>query len=189
MLTISFKKIPTQELKSFASCVANLHSTLTKRALEAGYKESSKQLVKHYGLPEKGISRKAKPSTAQVLRIRNTEKDQLQAQDESISLLRFVVGSKKMKLKNVRISKRKGLTISLFPGTSWRTKKAFSASMKGNMHLFIKRKVDGKYRIQRQNVPSAFNVLTHDTPMMCIKKSLFDALGKNTFRILKGGKA
>jgi hypothetical protein len=184
MLRISFKNLPTQELRSFANCVARLSSSLSKRALKAGYKESSRQLIKRYGLPTSGASKKSKPSVTQSLRLK---RESLEAQDEPISLLRFVMGPKKMKLKNVRVIKRKGLKISLFPGASWRTKKAFSGMAKGNMHLFIKRKFDGKYKVQRQSVPSAYNVLTHDAPMKCIKRKLVKSMEKNMVKIIHGG--
>ena len=184
MLTISFKEIPTQELKSFADCVARLSSNLSKRALEAGYKESSKQLIKRYGLPEKGFSKKLKPSTSQLLKT-NEVTGTLEAQDEPLSLLRFVVGSKKFRMKNIPVKERKGLTISLFPGTSWKTKKAYSAVANGNLHLFNLVKIEGKETTARQIAPSAYNVLTHDGPLHHIKKSLFDVLGKNTFESLR----
>ncbi len=183
-LKISFKDLPTKELNSFAHCVARLSSNLSKRALEAAHKESSKQLIKHYGLPEKGMSKKMKPSTSQLLKTNETT-GTLEAQDAPLSLLRFVVGSKKFRMKNIPVKKRKGLKLSIFPGTYWKTKKAFSAVSKGNMHLFNRVKIKGKEKTARQTVPSAYNVLTHDEPLACIRESLFDALGKDTFEMVR----
>lgn len=186
MISISFTERPIEQLKSFTKGVAGLSSHLPKVALDAGYAESARQLAKRYDLPNAGYSRKSKPSIPQVLR---TTDSILEALDEPISLLRFVSGSKKMRLKGVSIAERKGLKISLFPGICWRTKKAYSANVKGNMHLFIRRKVDGKYRMKKQNVPSAFNVLTHEAPMKSIEKHLLDVLEIDTFEFLRKGSA
>ena len=172
MFRLSIKPKPSTELKDFSKFLSKLAVTLEAKALSECYQTSVDQLKDHYGLPAKGYSRRRKSSAAQMLRLRHGKR--LDALDKPISLIRFVEGSQRMKLRGISPKSREGLTLKLSSHTTSKTKHAFSGrgQRTDRLVIFQRRKIKGKDTMRAQRVPSAYKYLTRQGPQAALEKNL-----------------
>lgn len=181
-------KIESKELSEFKKDVSKLSSVVTRSSVEAAHSEASEILTKHYGLPKEGGNKRSKPSIQQVLKITHGHKDSLLAQDKPISMLRFLVGRKSIRMKGVRRDKRKPLMLELFPGQKWKKRSAFSGMGRNkNRRIFNKIQIDGKYLFRGNSAPSVFSVLKRDENEKRILESVEREFEENVFKSLITG--
>ena len=157
-----------RELTKLTKEIRSLPLLYAEKGAKKGYRACSKLLRKLYTLPQSSAQKLERPGVRQVLK-RGQELTikgaacTVSASTKPISLIRFVEGDKIM-------PNPKGLRISGVAGKSWKTKSAFSAYGKNNnLHVFLKR--EGKKKLHKQNLPSAFELLNQEEAQQVINKT------------------
>ncbi len=142
-----------------------------------GYRICSKLLKQLYSLPRsRSWSQKLeRPGVRQVLeRKRDTYSEgaafQVWASAKPISMIRFVEGDKIIPRSSS--AKNKRLRIEGVLGKNWNVRSSFSAYGKNkNLHVFLRR-TSHKGKMEAQKLPSAFELLSKESPQAQINKVL-----------------
>ena len=162
------------KLRKLSKEIRSLPLLYAEKGAKKGYRACSKLLRKLYSLPQSSSQKLKRPGLRQVLKRGEglTTKGAIctvSASTKPISLIRFVEGQKIIPYSTQKNPKR--LRISGVAGKSWNTKSAFSAYGKNNnLHVFLKR--EGKKKLYKQNLPSAFELLNQKERQQVINKTL-----------------